>query len=110
MRKALKAAQLSIRDVDYINAHGTGTKSGDLTEVLGIEKCFGSIAADIPVSSIKGAIGHTLGASGAIEAVVCLLALRDQKVPPTVNFSEPDPEREKQTVLMSHHFTCRICQ
>lgn len=92
MRKALETAQLSIRDVDYINAHGTGTSAGDLAEVLGIEKCFGKRAADIPVSSVKGAIGHTLGASGAIEAVVCMLALRDRKVPPTVNFTEPDPE------------------
>jgi 3-oxoacyl-[acyl-carrier-protein] synthase II len=92
MRKALDDAKLSIHDVDYINAHGTATVSGDRTEVLGIEKLFGSLAADIPVSSIKGGIGHTLGASGAIEAVVCLLAMRDQKVPPTVNYSEPDPE------------------
>lgn len=92
MRQALNAAKLSIHDVDYINAHGTGTISGDRTEVLGIEKLFGPLAADIPVSSIKGAIGHTLGASGAIEAVVCLLAMRDQKVPPTVNYADPDPE------------------
>ncbi|MDF2725640.1 MAG: 3-oxoacyl-(acyl-carrier-protein) synthase 2, partial [Paenibacillus sp.] len=92
MRKALDAAKLSIQDVDYINAHGTATVSGDRTEVLGIEKLFGAYAAHIPVSSIKGGIGHTLGASGAIEAVVSLLAMRDQKVPPTVNFSEPDPD------------------
>jgi 3-oxoacyl-[acyl-carrier-protein] synthase II len=92
MRQALDCAKLSIQEVDYINAHGTGTVSGDRTEVLGIQNLFGSFAADIPVSSIKGGIGHTLGASGAIEAVVCLLAMRDQKVPPTVNYSEPDPE------------------
>ncbi|MBO9610352.1 MAG: beta-ketoacyl-[acyl-carrier-protein] synthase family protein [Paenibacillaceae bacterium] len=92
MRKALQAANLSTLDVDYINAHGTATVAGDRTEVLGIERLFGSRAADIPVSSIKGGIGHTLGASGAIEAVVSLLAMRDQKVPPTVNYSEPDPE------------------
>lgn len=92
MRKALEAAKLSIHDVDYINAHGTATVAGDRIEVMGIEQLFGSRAADIPVSSIKGGIGHTLGASGAIEAVVCLLAMRDRKVPPTVNFSEPDPD------------------
>jgi 3-oxoacyl-[acyl-carrier-protein] synthase II len=92
MRKALVAAHLSVHDVDYINAHGTATSVGDRTESSGIERCFGETAARIPVSSIKGAVGHTLGASAAIEAVVCMLALRDQIVPPTVNFSEPDPE------------------
>ena len=99
MRKALETSRLSIHEVDYINAHGTGTKSGDLAEALGIKKCFGAEAAGIPVSSIKGAIGHTMGASGAIEAVVCMLALRDQTIPPTVNFSEPDPELQLDFVL-----------
>jgi 3-oxoacyl-[acyl-carrier-protein] synthase II len=90
MAAALKDAGLS--HVDYINAHATSTKANDVAETRAIKSVFGSDARDIPVSSTKSMIGHSLGAAGAIEAVVCVKALLDQVVPPTINLQEPDPE------------------
>jgi 3-oxoacyl-[acyl-carrier-protein] synthase II len=91
MRRALARAGLAPEDIDYINAHGTGTPLNDAVEATAIAAVFGEAAARLAVSSTKGAIGHTLGAAGAIEALATILALRDGFLPPTVNLADPDP-------------------
>ncbi len=91
LKYALNSAKLNPEDVQYISAHGTGTKVNDRVETLAIKTVFGSAATHIPVSSIKSMIGHTMGASSAIEAVLCVLALERNVIPPTINYSEPDP-------------------
>ncbi len=92
MRMALKNAQLTPDQVDYINAHGTSTPLNDYTETIAIKEVFGERAKKIPVSSTKSMTGHLLGAAGAIEAVFSVLSIRDQVCPPTINYEEPDPE------------------
>ena len=92
MRSAIAEAQLKTSQVDYINAHGTGTAYNDAMETKAIKSVFRKEAYNIPVSSIKSMIGHTFGAAGAIEAITCLLAIRDGIVPPTINYEERDPE------------------
>ncbi len=92
MRMALRTARLEPSDIDYINAHGTSTPYNDKGETRAIKQAFGDQAYKIPVSSTKSAIGHTLGAAGAIESIICLLAMRDQLVPPTINYETPDPD------------------
>ncbi|MEO5720857.1 MAG: beta-ketoacyl-[acyl-carrier-protein] synthase family protein [Chthoniobacterales bacterium] len=94
MERALASAQLSAGDVDYINAHGTATPFNDAAEGKAISELFGRV----PVSSTKGMMGHSLGAAGAIEAVVSLLALRDQILPPNINFRETDEALELDIV------------
>jgi 3-oxoacyl-[acyl-carrier-protein] synthase-1 len=89
MRRALDAAGVTPADVDYINLHGTGTPSNDRTESLAVTALFGS---DTPCSSTKGATGHTLGAAGALEAVICALALRQGLMPAGLNITERDPQ------------------
>jgi len=78
--------------VDHVNAHGTGTPLNDRIETGAVKKVFGSRAASIPVVSIKGAIGHLLGAAGAVEAIASVLSTMHDVVPPTRNYQEPDPE------------------
>ncbi len=90
MRAALEDAGLGPDDVDYVNAHGTSTPLNDRSETLAIKAALGERAAAIPVSSTKSAIGHLLGAAGAVEAVATLLALRDRVAPPTVGWEERD--------------------
>ncbi|MEO6246769.1 MAG: beta-ketoacyl-ACP synthase II [Opitutaceae bacterium] len=90
MAAALKDAGLTA--VDYINAHATSTTANDRAETRAIKSVFGPAAGRIPVSSTKSMIGHALGAAGAIEAVACVLALRHQIIPPTINLDSPDPE------------------
>ncbi|HEY9154146.1 MAG TPA: beta-ketoacyl-ACP synthase II [Opitutaceae bacterium] len=90
IRAALEDAGLDT--VDYINAHATSTKANDVAETKAIKSVFGERARRIPVSSTKSMIGHTLGAAGAIEAVVCVQALREQFIPPTINLENADPE------------------
>ncbi len=92
MRRALKDAAMSPADVDYVNAHGTSTPMNDPNEARAISKVFGDAAANLSVSSTKSATGHMLGAAGAVEAIACILALRDQIVPPTINYQTPDPD------------------
>ena len=92
--RAMRAALNMAGDVkiDYINAHGTSTKYNDLYETMAIKKLFGGKENTPPVSSTKGQIGHCLGAAGANEAVICLMAMRDGVIPPTINYETPDPE------------------
>jgi nodulation protein E len=82
---------MPIEEVGYINAHGTGTSGNDPAETRAIREVFGPLADRIPVSSTKSMHGHALGAAGAIEAVATLLAMREGILPPTANFTEPDP-------------------
>jgi 3-oxoacyl-[acyl-carrier-protein] synthase II len=92
MRAALHRARLEPEDVDYINAHGTSTPLGDLAETKAIKDVFGGHAYELAVSSTKSVMGHTFGAAGAIEAMMCVLAIRDGVIPPTANYEVPDPE------------------
>lgn len=92
MRRALADAGLSPRDVDYINAHGTSTPLNDKSETQAIKAVFGEAAYDVPISSTKSMIGHLLGAAGAVEAIVCVRAITDGIIPPTINYEHPDPD------------------
>src|SRR4051812_22239421 len=92
MHQALREAGLEPRDVDYVNAHGTGTPANDRVETLALKRALGERAAGIPISSTKSLIGHLCGAAGAVEAVATLLCLRHQFVHPTANLDNPDPE------------------
>jgi 3-oxoacyl-[acyl-carrier-protein] synthase II len=92
MMMAMDRAGVTPDQIDYINAHGTSTMAGDLHEVKAIKKAFGDDAYKVAISSTKSMIGHTLGAAGALEALFCLLAMRDGKIPPTINLENPDPE------------------
>jgi 3-oxoacyl-[acyl-carrier-protein] synthase II len=91
VKNALSDAGMGIEQIDYINAHGTSTPENDKMEYLGISTVFGDRAQQIPVSSNKSMIGHTLSAAGAVEAVVSLLTLENQRIPPTINYDVPDP-------------------
>ncbi|MBI2825773.1 MAG: beta-ketoacyl-ACP synthase II [Planctomycetia bacterium] len=92
LRMALADAELNLDDVDYINAHGTSTEVNDKVESLAIKRVFGEQAYKIPVSSTKSMMGHLIAAAGATELIVCLLAIRDNVLPPTINYDTPDPE------------------
>jgi 3-oxoacyl-[acyl-carrier-protein] synthase II len=92
MRQALVRAGLEPEQVDYINAHGTSTPLGDLAETRAIKDVFGDHAYRLAVSSTKSVMGHCFGAAGAIEAMMCVLAVRDGVLPPTINYEHPDPE------------------
>jgi 3-oxoacyl-[acyl-carrier-protein] synthase II len=92
MQKALSDAKIKPEDVDYINAHGTSTTLNDKAETRAIKEVFGENAYRIPVSSTKSMIGHTIGAAGAIEALVCALAIENNLIPPTINYKFPDPD------------------
>lgn len=94
METALADSGLTIQDVDYINVHGTSTPAGDIAEIKAIEKVFGDYAPKINISSTKSMTGHLLGAAGAIEALACICAMQRDLVPPTINFTTPDPEIE----------------
>jgi 3-oxoacyl-[acyl-carrier-protein] synthase II len=92
MRMALKRAALPVEAIDYINAHGTSTPAGDVIEVRAVKKLFGDHAYKVAMSSTKSAIGHLLGAAGAVEAVFSILALNTNIIPPTLNLDDPDEE------------------
>ena len=92
MANAIERAGVERESVGYINAHGTSTPLGDAAETKAIKDVFGEHAYELAVSSTKSVTGHTFGAAGAIEAIMCVLALRDGKLPPTINYREPDPD------------------
>ncbi len=92
IKEALDCAGLDPADIDYINAHGTSTSVNDSIETLAIKRAFGDDAYSVPVSSTKSMMGHLIAAAGSVEAIVCLLAIRDGVLPPTINLENPDPE------------------
>jgi len=92
MRMAIENAGIAPADVGYINAHGTSTPANDRAETQAIKDVFGDHAYKLMISSTKSMTGHLFGAAGALEAIVCLLALRDGCIPPTINYETPDPE------------------
>ena len=91
MMNALNDAGIAPEQVDYVNAHGTSTPAGDVIESDALKRVFGDHARRLPVSSTKSMVGHMLGAAGSVEAIYCVLALRDQAAPPTINLDQPDP-------------------
>jgi 3-oxoacyl-[acyl-carrier-protein] synthase II len=115
MEFALRDAAVAPEIVDYINAHGTSTPLGDLAETRAVKKTFGDYAKKVAISSTKSELGHLLGASGGVEAVITALAVSRNLIPPTINLDDPDPEcdldyvphkaREKKlTYAMSNSF------
>lgn len=92
MTWALKDAGIDAVEVDYVNAHGTSTPTNDVTETRAIKKVFGEQAYEIPISSIKSMIGHSLGAAGSLEAIAGILAIHHKLIPPTINYDHPDPD------------------
>jgi len=92
MRAALRRAKVDPERVGYVNAHGTSTPLGDLAETKAIKDVFGGHAYELAVSSTKSMMGHTFGAAGAIEAMMCVLAIHEGVIPPTINYDHPDPE------------------
>ncbi len=115
MQAALRRASISPGEIDYINAHGTSTPLGDEIELKAVERLVGNAAGHITMSSTKSSIGHLLGAAGAVEAIFCLLAMRDQAVPPTINLDNPSvntvidlvphkPRKRSVNVALSNSF------
>ena len=98
MSLALDDAGLNAESIDYVNAHGTSTPANDSNETAAIKSALGHRASSIPVSSTKSMTGHLLGGSGGIEAVACVLALQHNAVPPTINYSNPDPDCDLDVV------------
>jgi 3-oxoacyl-[acyl-carrier-protein] synthase II len=92
IRMALRDAELNPEDIGYVNAHGTSTKVNDQVETMAIKGGLGEHAWRTPVSSIKSMMGHLIAAAGAVEAITCLLAIRDGVLPPTANYETPDPD------------------
>jgi 3-oxoacyl-(acyl-carrier-protein) synthase len=92
MKAALQMAKLDPEDVDYVNAHGTGTELNDISETKAIKGALGEYAYQVPVSSTKSMTGHLMGATGALEAIFCIQAMRDGVIPPTMHLLNPDPE------------------
>jgi 3-oxoacyl-[acyl-carrier-protein] synthase II len=99
MRAALKSAGISAAEVDYINAHGTSTPIGDMLEFGAVARVFSDSLGSVSMSSTKSAIGHLLGAAGAVEAIFSILAIRDQVVPPTLNLDEPEEEAKAMDLV-----------
>ncbi|MBE7445885.1 MAG: beta-ketoacyl-ACP synthase II [Planctomycetia bacterium] len=92
MTSALKDAQCNAEEIDYINAHATSTPIGDNIEIKALMKVLGGHAQKIPISSTKSMLGHQLGASGSVEAIICALVIKEGVIPPTINYETPDPE------------------
>ncbi|HET9531438.1 MAG TPA: beta-ketoacyl-[acyl-carrier-protein] synthase family protein, partial [Blastocatellia bacterium] len=92
MKRALKDSFTEADEIDYVNAHGTATKLNDASETEALKMVFGSRAYEVPVSSIKSMLGHSMGASGAIEFIATVLAIERNMIPPTINYEERDPQ------------------
>ena len=99
MKDSLKEAKIAVEEVDYINVHGTSTPRGDIAETIAIKNVFGDHVYNLNISSTKSSMGHLLGAAGAIEAMVCVLSMRDNIVPPTINQFNDDPEIDSKLNL-----------
>ena len=115
MSAALNDANIAASEVDYINAHGTSTPAGDLAETNAVKSLMGSDASDVAISSTKSMVGHLLGASGAVESIFSVLAIRDQLAPPTINLENPGdgcdlnyvpltPQKRKIEVVLNNSF------
>jgi 3-oxoacyl-[acyl-carrier-protein] synthase II len=92
IRVALEDAEINPEDIGYVNAHGTSTKVNDRVETKAIKGGLGNHAQSVPISSIKSMMGHLIAAAGSVEAITCLMAIRDGVLPPTINYETPDPE------------------
>ncbi len=92
MQMAIKKAGIAPTDIEYINAHGTSTPLNDKMETKAVKTVFGDFAKSVPISSTKSMLGHMIGAAGAVEAAICILTIRDSIIPPTINYTYPDPE------------------
>ena len=92
MAAALRDSRLNPEEVSYVSAHGTGTPTNDRLETIAVRRLFGAAARSLPMSSVKSMLGHTMGAASAIEAMVCALAVAEDRIPGTMNFEEPDPD------------------
>jgi 3-oxoacyl-[acyl-carrier-protein] synthase II len=99
MKRAVTDAELTLDDIDYINAHATGTEWNDKNETRAIKEVFGPRAYEIPIVGNKAALGHSIAGSGALESIGCVLSLRDQEVPPTINYKVPDPQCDLDYVI-----------
>lgn len=109
MQLALAEAQLPIQQLDYINTHATSTSVGDLSEINAIRSLTGPDKANLHISATKSITGHLLGAAGAIEAIICLLAIRDQVIPPTINTTELDPAIPKNlSIVLGEAIPARV--
>jgi 3-oxoacyl-[acyl-carrier-protein] synthase-1 len=108
MREAFAAAGIEPADVDYLNLHGTATPGNDAAEDRAVVAVFGSAAASLACSSTKGYTGHTLGAAGGVEAAICLLALQEGYLPPTLNLREPDPALRLPVLRTGQHKPVRV--
>src|SRR6202007_2090269 len=91
---ALQEAHVDPNDIDYINAHGTSTRLNDQMETRAVKRVFGEGARELPLSSIKSMVGHLIGAAGAVEAAALALTLQQGVLPPTINHTHPDPDRD----------------
>lgn len=91
MRRALRDARMEPTEIDYVNAHATSTEVGDVAETLGVKKVFGEHAYKLVVSATKSMLGHSIGAAGGVEAIACVMSIRDNVVHPTINYDTPDP-------------------
>ena len=92
IKTALDDGAVNPSEIGYVNAHGTSTNVNDRVETMAVKGGFGECAKSTPVSSIKSMVGHLIAAAGSVEAITCLLAIRDNTLPPTINYSTPDPE------------------
>ena len=106
MMMALNEAGLEPKDVSYVSAHGTGTPTNDRLETIAVKRVFGERASTVPISSAKSMLGHTMGAASAIESAVCALAVYHDRMPPTINFEEPDPECDLDCVPNKFREAC----
>jgi 3-oxoacyl-[acyl-carrier-protein] synthase II len=115
MRNAIQDAEISKTEISYINAHGTSTPAGDIAELNAIKSLFAEHAYKLNISSTKSAMGHLLGAAGAVEAIICILAMQNSIVPATLNLDDPDdscdlnltakiPQERKMEYVMSNSF------
>jgi 3-oxoacyl-[acyl-carrier-protein] synthase II len=104
--QSLRRAGLTAAALDYVSAHGTGSQTNDVVETRIFKTVLGERARQVPISSLKSMLGHSLGAASAIEAIACVLAMRDGRVPPTINYTTPDPECDLDyvpNVARDHH-------